>query len=187
MEQVLVNLAVNARDAMPGGGTLTISTASTNLDEEYAVGRANLQPGWYVSVKVSDTGTGMPLDVQERVFELFFTTKPKGEGTGLGLATVYGIITQAGGAVRIYSEPGLGTTVTVLMPLTGRDSRITPAPQAEPEGGAGKLVLVVEDEAALREVTRRMLDRAGYRVLTAASGLEALDMRPASKAPSTCC
>ena len=183
MEQVLVNLAVNARDAMPSGGTLAIATANTNLDEEYAAGRANLQPGGYVSVKVSDTGTGMPLGVQERVFEPFFTTKPKGEGTGLGLATVYGIITQAGGAVRIYSEPGLGTTVTVLLPSTDRDAQIAPSPQAEPEGGAGRVVLVVEDEAALREVTRRMLDRAGYRVLTAASGPEALEIAAREQGP----
>jgi two-component system cell cycle sensor histidine kinase/response regulator CckA len=183
MEQVMVNLAVNARDAMPGGGTLTIATANTNLDEEYAAGRTNLQPGGYVSVKVSDTGTGMPLEVQERVFEPFFTTKPKGEGTGLGLATVYGIITQAGGAVRIYSEPGLGTTLTVLLPYTDRDAQMAPSSQAEPEGGAGKVVLVVEDEAALREVTRRMLDRAGYRVLTAASGLEALDIAAREQGP----
>jgi signal transduction histidine kinase len=183
MEQVMVNLAVNARDAMPGGGTLTIATANTSLDEEYAAGRTNLQPGGYVSVKVSDTGTGMPLEVQERVFEPFFTTKPKGEGTGLGLATVYGIITQAGGAVRIYSEPGLGTTLTVLLPYTDRDAQMAPSSQAEPEGGAGKVVLVVEDEAALREVTRRMLDRAGYRVLTAASGLEALDIAAREQGP----
>ena len=183
MEQVLVNLAVNARDAMPSGGTLTIATANTNLDEEYAAGRANLQPGGYISVKVSDTGTGMPLHVQARVFEPFFTTKPKGEGTGLGLATVYGIITQAGGAVRIYSEPGLGTTVTVLLPYTDREAQSAPSLQAEPEGGAGKVVLVVEDEAALREVTRRMLDRAGYRVLTAASGLEALDIATREQGP----
>jgi len=169
--------------AATSGGTLAIATANTNLDEEYAAGRANLQPGGYVSVKVSDTGTGMPLGVQERVFEPFFTTKPKGEGTGLGLATVYGIITQAGGAVRIYSEPGLGTTVTVLLPSTDRDAQIAPSPQAEPEGGAGRVVLVVEDEAALREVTRRMLDRAGYRVLTAASGPEALEIAAREQGP----
>ena len=118
IEQVLVNLAVNARDAMQGGGMLTLETASTHVDEAYATDRANLAPGRYVSLKVSDTGIGIPRDVIERVFEPFFTTKSKGEGSGLGLATVYGIIAQADGTVRIYSEPGLGTTLTVLLPIT---------------------------------------------------------------------
>ena len=118
IEQVLVNLAVNARDAMPRGGKLIIETTSTDIDEIDAAGHAGLSPGRYVALKVSDTGTGIPKDVMERVFEPFFTTKPKGEGTGLGLATVYGIITQAGGHVRIYSEPGIGTTLTALLPVT---------------------------------------------------------------------
>ncbi len=118
IEQVLVNLAVNARDAMPRGGKLVIQTASTDIDEAAATGHAGLSPGRYVALKVSDTGTGIPKDVIERVFEPFFSTKPKGEGTGLGLATVYGIITQAGGHVRLYSEPGIGTILTALLPVT---------------------------------------------------------------------
>ena len=126
IEQVLVNLAVNARDAMPRGGKLTIQTANTNLDETAA--QAQLSPGWHVAVKVSDTGTGIPKDVIDRVFEPFFTTKPKGEGTGLGLATVYGIISQADGHVRIYSEPGLGTVLTALLPVTEQD--LAPAAHA---------------------------------------------------------
>ena len=174
VEQVLLNLAINARDAMPRGGKLVINTASTIVDD--TASQAQLPPGQYVALKVSDTGTGIPKDVLDRVFEPFFTTKPKGEGTGLGLATVYGIITQAGGHVRIYSEPGLGTSLTALLPVTEQD--ITPAapPQAEPRHGHGQIVLVVEDEPAMREVTRRILDRNGYQVVAAASGAEALDV-----------
>jgi len=119
IEQVLVNLAVNARDAMPQGGKLIIQTASTRIDQGDRTGQGGLPPpGRYVALKVSDTGTGIPKDVLDRVFEPFFSTKPKGEGTGLGLATVHGIITQAGGHVRIYSEPGLGTSLTALLPVT---------------------------------------------------------------------
>ena len=116
IEQVLVNLAVNARDAMPGGGKLIVATASAEVDTDHAASRVGLVPGRYNSLKVSDTGTGMPQEVIDRAFEPFFTTKPSGEGTGLGLATVYGIITQLGGYVQIYSEPGLGTTFTILLP-----------------------------------------------------------------------
>ena len=175
LEQVLVNLTVNARDAMPGGGMLTLETANTHVDEAFATDRPNLAPGRYVSLKVSDTGMGIPKDVIERVFEPFFTTKPKGEGSGLGLATVYGIITQAHGTLRIYSEPGLGTTLTVLLPVTDQASR--PAPQAARavEGG-GEVVLIVEDEPAMRQVTQRMLERNGYRVLSVATGREAVDI-----------
>jgi signal transduction histidine kinase len=181
LEQVLVNLAVNARDAMPGGGTLSIDTASADVTAADTVPRPGLQPGRHVSLKVSDTGTGIPAEIADRVFEPFFTTKPRGEGTGLGLATVYGIISQAGGTVRIYSEPGRGTTMTILLPVTGR-SGSKPAPRpAEPGSGDGKVVLLVEDEEALREVTRRMLDRHGYQVLTAASGPDAVSIAAAGQ------
>ncbi len=175
IEQVLVNLAVNARDAMPGGGTLTVETTNTHVDEAYAADRANLTPGRYVSLKVSDTGAGIPKDVIERVFEPFFTTKPKGAGSGLGLATVYGIITQAGGTVRIHSEPGIGTTLTVLLPVTTRTDGAEQPPAAESDG-SGEVVLIVEDEPAMREVTRRMLARGGYQVLSVATGSEAVDI-----------
>jgi PAS domain S-box-containing protein len=127
IEQVLVNLAVNARDATPGGGKLIVATATADVDADHAAGRVGLVPGRYASLKVSDAGTGMPQDVIDRAFEPFFTTKAKGEGPGLGLATVYGIITKLGGHVQINSEPGLGTTFTILLPETS-----TPARQAPP-------------------------------------------------------
>jgi PAS domain S-box-containing protein len=173
IEQVMVNLAVNARDAMPGGGKLTIQTTNTDIDVT-AADHAELSAGRYVAMKVSDTGTGIPKDVIDRVFEPFFTTKPKGEGSGLGLATVYGIITQAGGHVRIYSEPGLGTILTALLPVTEQAAGAGLPPPAAPQRGQGETVLVVEDEAAMREVTRRILARNGYHVVAVASGHEAL-------------
>ncbi|MFC7529821.1 PAS domain S-box protein [Actinoplanes sp. GCM10030250] len=175
LEQVLVNLAVNARDAMPTGGRLTIDTALVPVDAEHAAARAGLSPGRYVRLRVSDTGTGMPKEVIDKAFEPFFTTKPSGQGTGLGLATVYGIITQAGGTVQIYSETGIGTTFTILLPATEVQAQEA-APEESVAGltGHGATVLVVEDEDALREVTCRILHRGGYTVLAAGSGDEAL-------------
>jgi PAS domain S-box-containing protein len=182
-EQVLVNLALNARDAMPGGGRLTIETANTDVDEAYAASRSNLDPGAYVALRVSDNGTGMTPDVADRAFEPFFTTKPKGEGTGLGLATIYGIVAQAGGNVRIYSEPGLGTTVTVLLPVTGDRTGLAGLAPEEATAGGGERVLVVEDEPAMREVTRRILARNGYQVTAAGSGAEAIAAVTSSAEP----
>ena len=153
LEQVLVNLAVNARDAMPGGGKLTIDTANITVDEAYADGRPGLEPGRYARLRVSDTGTGMPPEVLARVFEPFFTTKPKGKGTGLGLATFYGIITGAGGHAQIYSEPGLGTTITGLLPATSEDAARSAAPPAAAPRGRGETILLVEDETSLQELT----------------------------------
>jgi signal transduction histidine kinase/CheY-like chemotaxis protein len=174
LEQVLVNLVVNARDAMPAGGTLTIDTCNITVDDDTLAGGAKAKKGRNVRLRVSDTGTGMPADVAQHVFEPFFTTKPVSGGTGLGLATVYGIVTKAGGNIRIYSEPGTGTTFTITMPVTAE----TAAPIAEPapyqRTPKGETVLVVEDEAALREVTRRIFARNGYQVIVAASGPEAL-------------
>ena len=175
LEQVLVNLAVNARDAMPRGGHLTIQTCVIDVDADYATHRPELHPGRYVRLRVSDTGTGMPKDVVERAFEPFFTTKPTGQGTGLGLATVYGIITAAGGDLSIYSEPGMGTTISILLPATDQApiaNDDTPAAAVAP--GGGELILAVEDEPALRQVTRRVLSAAGYRVVIAEDGPSAL-------------
>jgi len=175
IEQILVNLAVNARDVMPNGGSLTIETSNVDVDEAYTASHANLAIGRYAALKISDNGPGMPPEVAERAFEPFFSTKPKGQGTGLGLATVYGIVTQAGGNVRIYSEPHLGTTITVLLPVTEQAPPAQERPSAEPEHGSGELVLLVEDEAAMREVTRRILVRNGYQVVVAANGREAIE------------
>jgi two-component system cell cycle sensor histidine kinase/response regulator CckA len=183
MEQILVNLAVNARDAMPGGGRLLIETANVDVDESYASTRPGLEPGRYVQLRVSDNGEGMDTQTLERAFEPFYTTKPKGEGTGLGLATIYGIITQAGGYVRLYSERGFGTACTVMLPATEAQAPIARPPDERDLSGRGEFVLVVEDEDGIREVARRVLDRGGYRVLTAASGQEAIELVHAHDGP----
>jgi PAS domain S-box-containing protein len=175
LEQILVNLAVNARDAMHDGGALRIDTANIDVDEEYAASRPELTPGPYVRLRVSDTGAGMSPETIRRAFDPFFTTKPAGRGTGLGLATVYGIVKQAGGRSQIYSEPNVGTTFTVLLPATGRPA--SPAEQHSsdsPVRRGEETILLVEDEPALREVTRRILRGAGYRVIVAENGPEAL-------------
>jgi PAS domain S-box-containing protein len=173
LEQVLVNLAVNARDAMPGGGKLTIDTANITVDEAYTQGRPGLEPGRYARLRVSDTGTGMPPEVLARVFEPFFTTKEKGKGTGLGLATFYGIITGSGGYAQIYSEPGLGTTIAGLLPATGEKAVSSAAPPAAAPRGRGETILLVEDEASLRELAGRILTRNGYQVRFARTAAEA--------------
>jgi PAS domain S-box-containing protein len=178
LEQVLVNLAVNARDAMPGGGRLVIDTANAEVDEAYATGRAELMPGRYARLRVSDSGTGMDRATAERVFEPFFSTKPKGRGTGLGLATVYGVVTGAGGSIDVYSEVGLGTTISVLLPATDEDA--APAADLALGGddalGRGETILLVEDEDSLRELTGRILTHAGYQVSVASNGADAVRM-----------
>jgi PAS domain S-box-containing protein len=176
LEQVLLNLAVNARDAMPAGGKLIISTMRTNVDADLAASRVGLTPGRYISLRVSDTGTGMPQAVIDRAFEPFFTTKAKGEGTGLGLATVYGIITQADGYVQIYSEAGLGTTFTIWLPESSQPVQPSAPERKAAQGGAGETVLVIEDEQAMRELTRRILARNGYKVITAVDGFDAIEI-----------
>jgi PAS domain S-box-containing protein len=176
IEQVLVNLTVNARDALPSGGTVVVQTSIADVDESHAACRVGLPPGRYACLKVSDTGIGMSRDIIDRAFEPFFTTKPTGEGTGLGLAAVHGIVTQVGGYVQIYSEPDLGTTVTILFPAVGQDAVPESAPDREPRPGRGETVLIVEDEPALREVTHRILSRSGYHVIAAATGHEAIEI-----------
>ena len=174
LEQVLVNLAVNARDAMPAGGTLTIDTGNITVDADTIAGGSGARKGRNVRLRVSDTGTGMVPEVAQHVFEPFFTTKPDGGGTGLGLATVYGILTQAGGNIRIYSEPGIGTTFTITLPVTAEAAAQVAESVPYQRTPKGETVLVVEDEEALREVTKRIFTRNGYQVLTAADGPEAL-------------
>jgi signal transduction histidine kinase len=174
LEQVLVNLAVNARDAMPGGGTLTIDTSNITVDADMIAGGSKARLGRNVRLRVSDTGVGMTAKTAEHVFEPFFTTRRDDGGTGLGLATVYGILLQADGGIRIYSEPGIGTTFTITLPVTAEAANPLAEPAPSPRTTKGETILVVEDEAALREVTKRILARNGYQVITAASGPEAI-------------
>lgn len=174
IEQVLMNLVVNARDAMPVGGRLEIRTAEFQADEGYTR-LHRITPGGYVRLAVSDTGSGMSPEVAARAFEPFFTTKPKGKGSGLGLATVHGIVTQAGGDVLIYSQAELGTTVRVNFPVS--DEPVAGPREPVDEGSLsskGETVLLVEDEEMVREPTRRMLVGRGYTVLAAADADEAL-------------
>ncbi|MGK2928062.1 MAG: PAS domain S-box protein, partial [Acidimicrobiales bacterium] len=173
VEQVLMNLSVNSRDAMPNGGVLTIETALMELRAGEAKPHPTLVPGLYVRLSVSDEGAGMSAEVVARAFDPFFSTKRSGEGTGLGLATVYGIVVDTGGAVDVQSEEGVGTTVVAYLPTSSE----APAPSLEAVDvvlGAGETVLVVEDQRAVREVTVAMLGRNGYRVRDAADAAEAL-------------
>ena len=175
LEQVVTNLAVNARDAMPDGGTLTIRTRNIKLTRQAGLFDA-LEPGEYVCLEVEDTGVGMPSEVLQRVFEPFFTTKEVGKGTGLGLATVYGLVRQAGGAIGIRSEVGRGTKATIHLPRAQIEQvgRVDVPSSAPPEDRGGETVLVVEDEAPVRRVTSRILGEAGYRVIAAEEGDSAL-------------
>jgi two-component system, cell cycle sensor histidine kinase and response regulator CckA len=175
LEQVLMNLAVNARDAMPTGGILTITTANAEVGGRHAPGWPQVQPGGYVTLAVRDTGGGMSREVQERIFEPFFTTKAPGHGTGLGLSTAYGIVAQSGGHVAVTSEPGAGSTFTIYLPAHQADvDAVAVHPPHPPVRGGAETVLLVEDEALVRQLTHEILRRNGYRVLEAADGVEAL-------------
>jgi CheY-like chemotaxis protein len=176
LEQVLMNLSVNARDAMPRGGTLTISLDPKEVTEEYMKGHPEARAGEFVCIRVMDTGTGMDTATMARIFEPFFTTKEVGKGTGLGLATVYGIVTQHGGWIEVASEVGKGTVFTVFLPATDQ-------PLPEPaEGqdtaafvrGGSETILVVEDEPVLREMAHSILEESGYRIFQAGNGPQAL-------------
>jgi two-component system cell cycle sensor histidine kinase/response regulator CckA len=175
LEQVLMNLAVNARDAMPTGGVLSITTANVEVGETGAAPWPELAPGSYVTVALADTGVGMTPDVQERIFEPFFTTKGPGHGTGLGLSTVYGIVAQSGGHVFVNSKPGRGSSFTICLPAHPADPEHAAAQPLRPavRGGA-ETVLLVEDEELVRQLTREILRRTGYRVLEACDGVDAL-------------
>ncbi len=177
MEQVLMTLAVNARDAMPRGGRLTIETANVDLDVTYARSRPGVQPGPHVMLAVSDTGHGMEPEVLGHIFEPFFTTKEAGKGTGLGLATVHGIVKQSGGHIFVYSERGQGTTFKIYLPRVGAEKVAeTPAtPQAEEHRGS-ETVLLVEDEESLRGIVRECLEASGYNVIEARNAGHALEL-----------
>jgi two-component system cell cycle sensor histidine kinase/response regulator CckA len=175
LEQVLMNLVVNARDAMPEGGRLTINTMNCELSSEFPMGALKAPDGEYVMLAVSDTGMGMTREVQERLFDPFFTTKEQGRGTGLGLATVFGIIKQSGGEICVYSEVDVGTTFKVYFP------RLAPSAEEHAENAerndvprGSETILLVEDDPKLRVLAVRLLKKFGYEVLVAACGDEAL-------------
>jgi PAS domain S-box-containing protein len=176
VEQVLLNLAVNARDAMPRGGKLTIETANVELGATYAMTHPVMKtPGRYVLLAVSDNGCGMDAETQSHIFEPFFTTKEAGKGTGLGLATVYGIVKQSGGYIWVYSEPGQGTSFKIYLPRTESEAeRLSTVPVPVPFVRGSETVLLVEDEDALRALARQVLEESGYRVLEARRAEEGL-------------
>lgn len=186
LEAALLNLAVNARDAMPGGGVLTVETANARLDEAYAQQNAEVPPGQYVCIAVTDTGSGMPKELLEKVFEPFFTTKEVGKGTGLGLSMVYGFVKQSGGHVKLYSEEGKGTTVRMYLPR--RMSEAEPEPETDVASGlevsrTAETILVVEDDDDVRAYTVNVLRDLGYRVLEAHDGVSALRLFERQEGP----
>jgi CheY-like chemotaxis protein len=176
LTQVVMNLAVNARDAMPNGGLLAITTGNVDVTAPLAARQRGLKAGQYVVLTMRDSGTGMDRKTQERVFEPFFTTKEQGKGTGLGLATVYGIVKQSGGYIQLASEPGRGTTFWIFLPRTSEETTApaNPVPGSPAHVAAGSTVLIVEDEPQVRGAAARVLRRYGYTVLESAHGIEAL-------------
>jgi len=179
IEQILVNLVVNARDAMPQGGTISIETQNVELDETYTSEHAPVIPGRYLMLAVGDTGVGMSRDTREHAFDPFFTTKEAGKGTGLGLATVYGIVKQSGGYVWIYSEPGHGTTLKLYFPEVSSAAAFKTGEYkivAKEHARGSETILLVEDEEAVRGLTSRILEKQGYRVIPAQHGREAMDI-----------
>jgi PAS domain S-box-containing protein len=175
LDQILVNLVINARDAMPDGGTITIESGNVDLDEAYAMQHLDVTPGPHVMLSVSDSGQGMDSETREHIFEPFFTTKEQGHGTGLGLATIYGIVQQAGGHIWLYTEPGLGSSFKLYFPRVDAPS-VPSQPQQPARSPIGTgTVMVVEDEASVRDMTSTVLRRAGYDVTSVSDGAEALE------------
>jgi two-component system cell cycle sensor histidine kinase/response regulator CckA len=185
LDQILLNLAVNSRDAMPEGGRITIRTENVILDGKYPNGPVPEMPGNYIMLAVSDTGIGMTEEIRSRAFDAFFTTKPAGLGTGLGLSTVYGIVQQSAGYIHIYSEPGLGTTVRIYFPKVEEEAAeaIQCTVSATSPHRGHETILVVEDEAGVRSLAKRILKDRGYDIIEAASGREA--MRLATESPKS--
>jgi two-component system, cell cycle sensor histidine kinase and response regulator CckA len=176
VEQVLMNLCVNARDAMPHGGRLTIGTSDAVITREFADRHAWATPGRYAQLSVTDSGAGMDARTLERVFEPFFSTKPPGSGTGLGLATVYGIVKQHRGIIRAYSEPGKGSVFQVYFPVTSRRATVSPDLPVDLVAGGSETILLAEDDVGVRELAQQILEKAGYRVLVTANGREAVSL-----------
>jgi CheY-like chemotaxis protein len=177
MEQVIMNLAVNARDAMPGGGRLLIETMNADLDSSYSAAHPIVRPGSYVLLAVSDSGTGMDAETQAHIFEPFFTTKAQGKGTGLGLATVYGVVKQSGGFIWVYSELGRGTCFKIYLPRVDQPVENSSTGQTFSEVPRGtQTILLAEDEQDVREVAREFLESGGYTVIEARDGAEALNL-----------
>jgi signal transduction histidine kinase/DNA-binding response OmpR family regulator len=174
VENALLNLAINARDAMDGHGKLTIEAGNAFLDADYAARHAEVDPGQYLMIAVTDTGCGIPSDIIEHVFEPFFTTKPEGQGTGLGLSMVYGFVKQSGGHIKIYSEPGHGTTVRIYLPRAQELEDVETNIETGPATGGTETVLVVEDDEEVRGTVVDMLSELGYRVLKAKDAQSAL-------------
>ncbi len=175
IHQVLLNLCVNARDAMPDGGALTLSSENVLLDEHYAKLHVDAKPGPYVVIRVEDTGDGIPHDIMDKIFEPFFTTKEIGKGTGLGLSTSLAVVKSHGGFMRVYSEPGRGSTFTLYLPaVTAANAGDSSRESLALPRGNGELVLVVDDEEGVRQLTRQILEAFGYRVLLAIDGSDAL-------------
>jgi CheY-like chemotaxis protein len=185
LEQVLMNLAVNARDAMADGGVLTIETAPVTLDAAYADRKQGVIPGDYALIAVSDTGCGMDPRTRESIFEPFFTTKTKEKGTGLGLATTYGIVKQHGGNIWVYSEPGIGTTFKIYLPLLGDSDEKAAVDQTDalPEAAGPATVLLVEDDPAVRKLAARILSSKGYFVIESDSATDAIARAKAHNKP----
>jgi len=185
MEQVIVNLAVNARDAMPQGGKLILETTNAELDESYRRTHPGARPGPYVRLAVSDTGHGIDAATLPRIFEPFFTTKEQGKGTGLGLSTVYGIVKQSGGYIMVYSEPRRGSTFKVYLPRVDEEAQAATEAEGAPEppARASETILLVEDEKALREMIRELLEEGGYTVLEGGSPEEALAAARSHRGP----
>jgi CheY-like chemotaxis protein len=184
LDQIVINLAVNARDAMLRGGKLILETGVVDFDESFARDHSMIA-GRYVMLAVSDSGSGMDEATQSRIFEPFFTTKETGKGTGLGLATVYGIVKQSAGHIWVYSEPGRGTTFKIYFPSAEHKLGVASEPQAEtlPRRREGVTILLTEDDALIRKLTRKMLEDHGYSVLEAEDGKSALAVLASTRAP----
>jgi signal transduction histidine kinase/CheY-like chemotaxis protein len=174
IEQVIMNLVVNARDAMPNGGTLTIETGQIELDEKYTARRPEVQPGLYAMITVTDNGVGILPEIQDKIFEPFFTTKKRGEGTGLGLSTVYGIVRQHNGHIYVYSEPGRGTTFKIYVPVAEESAEETDVQESRTMPLGSETILVVDDDASIRRLIKDTLEPLGYNLIEAGSGEDAL-------------